>query len=104
MRVVLEFVDLAKIGTSIQEAIRDQILAMTGNHAKTIDVVIDDIKMDSGDEIQKKKTGRLPKLLGYSMPDILKISGFGRLKMPYTKNMVVCVGTFNFSSVSSLDL
>ena len=60
----LEFgVDLAKIGTSIQEAIRDQILAMTGNHAKTIDVVIDDIKMDSGERIQKKKTGRLPKLL-----------------------------------------
>ena len=51
VRVVLEFgVDLAKIGTSIQEAIRDQILAMTGNHAKTIDVVIDDIKMDSGDK------------------------------------------------------
>ena len=43
-------VDLAKIGTSIQEAIRDQILAMTGNHAKTIDVVVDDIKMDSGDK------------------------------------------------------
>jgi len=51
VRVVLEFgVDLAKIGTTIQEAIRDQILAMTGNHAKTIDVVIDDIKMDSGDK------------------------------------------------------
>ena len=51
VRVVLEFgVDLAKIGTTIQESIRDQILAMTGNHAKTIDVVIDDIKMDSGDK------------------------------------------------------
>ena len=51
VRVVLEFgVDLAKIGTSIQEVIRDQILAMTGNHAKTIDVVIDDIKMDSTDK------------------------------------------------------
>ena len=51
VRVVLEFgVDLAKIGTSIQEGIRDQILAMTGNHAKTIDVVIDDIKMDSTDK------------------------------------------------------
>ena len=34
----------------IQEAVRDQILAMTGNHAKNIDVVIDDIKMDSGDK------------------------------------------------------
>ena len=49
VRVVLEFgVDLAKIGTTIQESIRDQILAMTGNHAKSIDVVIDDIKMDGG--------------------------------------------------------
>ena len=49
VRVVLEFgVALAKIGTSIQESIRDQILAMTGNHAKSIDVVIDDIKMDGG--------------------------------------------------------
>ena len=51
VRVVLEFgVDLAKIGTAIQEAIRDQILAMTGNHTKCIDVVIDDIKMDSIDK------------------------------------------------------
>ena len=51
VRVVLEFgVDLAKIGMQIQEAVRDQILAMTGNHAKNIDVVIDDIKMDSGDK------------------------------------------------------
>ncbi len=49
VRVVLEFgVDLAKIGTTIQESIRDQILAMTGNHAQSIDVVIDDIKMDGG--------------------------------------------------------
>ena len=49
VRVDLEFgVDLAKIGTTIQESIRDQILAMTGNHAKNIDVVIDDIKMDGG--------------------------------------------------------
>jgi uncharacterized alkaline shock family protein YloU len=49
VRVVLEFgVDLAKIGTTIQESIRDQILAMTGNHAKNIDVVIDDIKIDGG--------------------------------------------------------
>ena len=48
VRVVLQFgVDLAKTGFSIQEAIRDQILAMTGSHAKNIDVVIDDIKMDS---------------------------------------------------------
>ena len=48
VRVVLQFgVDLAKTGLSIQEAIRDQILAMTGSHAKNIDVVIDDIKMDS---------------------------------------------------------
>lgn len=48
VRVVLQFgVDLAKTGLSIQESIRDQILAMTGNHAKNIDVVIDDIKMDS---------------------------------------------------------
>ena len=39
--------DLAKTGLSIQEAIRDQILAMTGDHAKNIDVVIDDIKMDA---------------------------------------------------------
>jgi uncharacterized alkaline shock family protein YloU len=48
VRVVLQFgVDLAKTGFSIQEAVRDQILAMTGSHAKNIDVVIDDIKMDS---------------------------------------------------------
>ena len=51
VRVVLEFgVDLAKVGVAIQEAIRDQILAMTGNHAKNIDVVIDDIKMESQDK------------------------------------------------------
>ena len=51
VRVVLEFgVDLAKVGVAIQEAIRDQILAMTGNHAKNIDVVIDDIKMESKDK------------------------------------------------------
>ena len=48
VRVVLQFgVDLAKTGLSIQEAIRDQILSMTGSHAKNIDVVIDDIKMDA---------------------------------------------------------
>ena len=48
VRVVLQFgVDLAKTGLSIQEAIRDQILAMTGDHAKNINVVIDDIKMDA---------------------------------------------------------
>lgn len=51
VRVVLEFgVDLAKVGVSIQESIRDQILAMTGNHAKTIDVVIDDIRMESSEK------------------------------------------------------
>ena len=51
VRVVLEFgVDLAKVGIAIQESIRDQILSMTGNHAKTIDVVIDDIKMELGEK------------------------------------------------------
>ena len=51
VRVVLEFgVDLAKVGVSIQEAIRDQILAMTGNHVKNIDVVIDDIKLELTDK------------------------------------------------------
>ena len=51
VRVVLEFgVDLAKIGLSIQESIRDQILSMTGNHAKVIDVVIDDIKMEGNEK------------------------------------------------------
>ena len=48
VRVVLEFgVDLAKTGICIQETIRNQILSMTGNHARSIDVIIDDIKMDS---------------------------------------------------------
>jgi uncharacterized alkaline shock family protein YloU len=48
VRVVLKFgVDLAKTGTQIQDAIRDQILSMTGNHAKIINVVIDDIKKDT---------------------------------------------------------
>ena len=48
MRVVLEFgVDLAKTGVLIQENIRDQILSMTGNHASSIDIIIDDIQMDS---------------------------------------------------------
>ena len=48
VRVVLQFgVDLAKTGLSIQESVRDQIFAMTGNHAQNIDVVIDDIKMDA---------------------------------------------------------
>ena len=61
VRVVLEFgVDLAKIGTSIQEVIRDQILAMTGNHAKTIDVVIDDIKMDSTDKDSDEENWSYP--------------------------------------------
>ena len=51
VRVVLEFgVDLAKTGVAIQESIRDQILAMTGNHAKNIDVVIDGIKVDTADK------------------------------------------------------
>ena len=51
VRGVLEFgVDLAKTGVSIQETIRDQILSMTGNHANSIDVIIDDIKMDSQDK------------------------------------------------------
>jgi uncharacterized alkaline shock family protein YloU len=48
VRVVLQFgVDLAKTGLSIQESVRDQIFAMTGNHAQNINVVIDDIKMDA---------------------------------------------------------
>ena len=50
VRVVLRFgVDLAKTGALIQEAIRDQILSMTGNHASIIDVVIDDIKQENLD-------------------------------------------------------
>ena len=57
VRVVFEFgVDLAKTGSAIQEAIRDQILAMTGNHAKNIDVVIDDIKMDVSDKEDDNQT------------------------------------------------
>ena len=57
VRVVLEFgVDLAKTGSAIQETIRDQILAMTGNHAKNIDVVIDDIKMDVSDKEDDNQT------------------------------------------------
>jgi uncharacterized alkaline shock family protein YloU len=43
-------VDLAKTGFAIQESIRDQILAMTGNPASKIDVIIDDIKMDVSEE------------------------------------------------------
>ena len=64
VRVVLEFgVDLAKTGLSIQESIREQILAMTGNHASRINVIIDDIKMDSSekddvlDEIEEQSAG-----------------------------------------------
>ena len=64
VRVVLEFgVDLAKTGLSIQESIRAQILAMTGNHASRINVIIDDIKMDSSekddllDEIEEQSAG-----------------------------------------------
>ena len=50
VRVVLRFgVDLAKTGALIQEAIRDQILSMTGNNASVIDVVIDDIKQENLD-------------------------------------------------------
>ena len=50
VRVVLKFgVDLAKTGTQVQDAIREQILSMTGNHAKIINVVIDDIKQESLD-------------------------------------------------------
>ena len=48
--MVLKFgVDLAKTGTQVQDAIREQILSMTGNHAKIINVVIDDIKQESLD-------------------------------------------------------
>jgi len=48
VRVVLRFgVDLAKTGTVIQDSIREQILSMTGNHAKIINVVIDDIKQEA---------------------------------------------------------
>lgn len=51
VRVTLKFgIDLAKTGVAIQEAIREQILTMTGNPASKIDVVIDDIKMDSPDK------------------------------------------------------
>jgi uncharacterized alkaline shock family protein YloU len=57
VRVVLRFgVDLAKTGAMIQEAIRDQILSMTGNHASTIDVVIDDIKQESLDRDDSEDT------------------------------------------------
>ena len=48
VRVVLEFgVDLAKTGVAIQESIKEQILSMTGNQARSIDIIIDDIKMDN---------------------------------------------------------
>ncbi|MGA0903801.1 MAG: Asp23/Gls24 family envelope stress response protein [Opitutales bacterium] len=57
VRVVLRFgVDLAKTGAIIQEAIRDQILSMTGNHASVIDVVIDDIKQESLDRDEDEDT------------------------------------------------
>jgi len=57
VRVVLRFgVDLAKTGGLIQEAIRDQILAMAGNHASVIDVVIDDIKQESLDQDDEDDT------------------------------------------------
>ena len=51
VRVTLKFgIDLAKTGVAIQEAVREQILSMTGNPASRIDVVIDDIKMDAPDK------------------------------------------------------
>jgi uncharacterized alkaline shock family protein YloU len=57
VRVVLRFgVDLAKTGAIIQEAIRDQILSMTGNHASVIDVVIDDIKQETLDRDEDEDT------------------------------------------------
>jgi len=57
VRVVLRFgVDLAKTGAIIQEAIRDQILSMTANHASVIDVVIDDIKQESLDRDEDEDT------------------------------------------------
>jgi uncharacterized alkaline shock family protein YloU len=57
VRVVLRFgVDLAKTGAIIQEAIRDQILSMTGNHASVIDVVIDDIKQEALDRDEDEDT------------------------------------------------
>jgi uncharacterized alkaline shock family protein YloU len=61
VRVVLRFgVDLAKTGAIIQEAIRDQILSMTGNHASVIDVVIDDIKQESLDRDDDEDTWSAP--------------------------------------------
>ena len=61
VRVVLRFgVDLAKTGAMIQEAIRDQILSMTGNHASVIDVVIDDIKQESLDRDDDEDTWSAP--------------------------------------------
>ena len=61
VRVVLRFgVDLAKTGAMIQEAIRDQILSMTGNHASIIDVVIDDIKQESLDRDDDEDTWSAP--------------------------------------------
>ena len=57
VRVVLKFgVDLAKTGSIIQEAIRDQIFSMTGNHASVIDVVIDDIKQESIEQDEGEDT------------------------------------------------
>ncbi len=51
VRVVLEFgVDLAKTGVAIQESIKDQIQSMTGNQARSIDVIIDDIKLEANDK------------------------------------------------------
>lgn len=61
VRVVLCFgVDLAKTGGIIQEAIREQILSMTGNHASVIDVVIDDIKQETLDSNEDEDTWSAP--------------------------------------------
>ena len=61
VRIVLCFgVDLAKTGGIIQEAIREQILSMTGNHASVIDVVIDDIKQETLDSNEDEDTWSAP--------------------------------------------
>ena len=36
---------------------------MTGNHAKSIDVIIDDIKMDAQEKMMKTKNGQPNQLL-----------------------------------------
>ena len=57
VRVVPRWGGSGKTGGMIQEAIRDQILSMTGNHASVIDVVIDDIKQESLDRDEGEDTG-----------------------------------------------